>query len=49
MTLYPIEKREILWKDPNSTQKKEGKAAKLKKEAVFKMGKERKDSYKKMK
>jgi len=49
MTLYPVEKREVLWKDPNSSEKKQGKPKKLKKEAVFKMGKERKDSYKKMK
>lgn len=47
MTLYPIEKREVLWKDPESDDKKEEKAKKLKKEEVFKMGKERKSNKKK--
>lgn len=49
MTLYPISKREVLFKDPNSNEKKQGKPKKLKKEAVFKMGQPKKDSYKKMK
>jgi len=47
MPLYPIEKREVLWKDEHSDDKKEEKAKKLKKEEVFKMGKERKSNKKK--
>lgn len=47
MPLYPIEKREVLWKDPESDEKKEGKPKKLKKTEVFKMDKERKSNKKK--
>lgn len=47
MPLYPIEKREVLWKDEYSDDKKEEKAKKLKKTEVFEMGKERKSNKKK--